>query len=72
MTCSRARSSPWRSPAIPLPKDQIDDLVPVEREGSVDEDLLEDSARRIEDYLRQQGYWKAEVNPPARRESTGS
>jgi outer membrane protein assembly factor BamA len=43
----------------PIPPDRWDDLVPVEREGSADEDLLEDSARRIEDYLRQQGYWRA-------------
>ena len=50
----------------PLPKDKIDELVPVEREGSVDQDLLEDSARRITDYLNQQGYWKAEVKPPER------
>jgi outer membrane protein assembly factor BamA len=55
----------------PLPKDRIDELVPVEREGSVDQDLLEDSARRIEDYLRQQGYWKAQVNVPERREADG-
>ena len=55
----------------PLPKADIDELVPVEREGSVDEDLLEDSARRIEDQLRQQGYWKAEVKPPAPREENG-
>ena len=55
----------------PLPKADVDELVPVEREGSVDQDLLEDSARRIEDFLRQQGYWKAQVNPPARREDNG-
>jgi outer membrane protein assembly complex protein YaeT len=55
----------------PLPKADLDELVPVEREGSVDQDLLEDSARRIEDHLRQQGYWKARVNPPARREENG-
>jgi outer membrane protein insertion porin family len=55
----------------PLPKADIDALVPVEREGSVDQDLLEDSAGRIEEHLRQQGYWKAEVNPPARREENG-
>ena len=55
----------------PLPKADLDELVPVEREGSVDQDLLEDSARRIEEYLRQQGYWKAQVNPPARREENG-
>ena len=32
------------------------DLVPIEREGSVDEDLLEDSKNRIEGHLRAQGY----------------
>ena len=35
------------------------DLVPVRREGSADEDLLEDSVRRIEAALRRDGYWKA-------------
>jgi len=34
------------------------DLVPVKREGSVDDDLLEDSVRRIESALRRDGYWK--------------
>jgi outer membrane protein insertion porin family len=55
----------------PLPKDKIDELVPIEREGSVDQDLLEDSARRMTEYLNQLGYWKAEVAPPARREADG-
>ena len=55
----------------PLPKDKLDDLVPIEREGSVDQDLLEDSAHRITDYLNQQGYWKAQVETPTRRESDG-
>ncbi len=45
----------------PIPQDRIDSLVPIKKEGSVEEDLLEDSETRIEDYLRQQGYWKAEV-----------
>lgn len=45
----------------PLPKDRLDDLAPIEREASVDEDLLEDSETRIENYLRQQGYWKSDV-----------
>jgi outer membrane protein assembly complex protein YaeT len=44
-----------------LPQDRLNTLVPIEKEGSVEEDLLEDSEARIEDYLRQQGYWKAEV-----------
>ena len=39
----------------PAPGDRHD-LVPVEREGSVDEDLLEDSTARIEDALKAQGY----------------
>jgi outer membrane protein assembly factor BamA len=55
----------------PLPKDKIDELVPIEREGSVDQDLLEDSARRLTEYLNQLGYWKAEVTPPERREADG-
>ena len=55
----------------PIPKDKLDELVPIEREGSVDEDILEDSARRIVEYLQQQGYWKAEVRPPERTEQDG-
>ena len=38
------------------------ELVPIAREGSVDEDLLEDTSRRIEAYLLAQGYWKAQVS----------
>jgi outer membrane protein insertion porin family len=56
----------------PLAKDKIAELVPIEREGSVDQDLLEDAAHRITDYLTQQGYWKAEVGTPSRRESDGT
>jgi outer membrane protein insertion porin family len=51
-----------------LPKDKLAGLVPIESEGSVDPDILEDSARRITDYLRDLGYWKANVPPPDRRE----
>ncbi|MPZ19112.1 MAG: BamA/TamA family outer membrane protein [Luteitalea sp.] len=46
----------------PLPGDAERDLVPLEREGAADEDLLEDSKRRIEEYLRSRGYWRAEVS----------
>ena len=46
----------------PLPPDQLDDLVPVKREGSVDTDLIEDSERRIVEFLSRQGYWKAAVS----------
>jgi len=45
----------------PLPKDRLEELVPVRREGSVDTDLIEDSERRIASSLHQQGYWKAIV-----------
>lgn len=45
----------------PVPADKLRDLVPIQREGSVDEDLLEDAARQITAYLNQQGYWKASV-----------
>jgi len=52
----------------PVPSDRLNELAPLEREGSVDEDLLEDSEARIENYLRQQGYWKADVT--VRRDAT--
>ena len=45
----------------PIPKDRLEQLVPIEREGSVNEDLLEDAKNRIASYLAQQGYWRAEV-----------
>ena len=54
----------------PLPSDRRAELVPVEREGSVDEDLLEDSTSRIEEYLRAQGYREAAA-PHTREERNG-
>jgi outer membrane protein assembly complex protein YaeT len=44
-----------------LPSDVRADLVPIEREGSADEDLLEDSTGRIEEYLRNLGYRDAKA-----------
>ena len=44
-----------------LPDRSRRDLVPIEREGSMDEDLLEDSANRIREYLRGQGYRNADA-----------
>lgn len=44
-----------------VPANRRADLVPVEREGSVDEDLLEDSGLRIEEHFRAQGYRDATV-----------
>lgn len=40
----------------PLPPERHQDLVPLAREGSADQDLIEDSAARIEEYLQSQGY----------------
>ena len=54
----------------PIASDKRDELVPVEREGSVDEDLLEDSSNRIEEYLRTQGYRDASA-PHTRVEQNG-
>ena len=42
-----------------LPVEIQDALVTVDRESSVDEDLLEDSNRRLLDYLRQRGFRRA-------------
>jgi outer membrane protein insertion porin family len=54
----------------PLPSDRRAELVPVEREGSVDEDLLEDASNRIEEYLRGQGYRDATA-PHTRETANG-
>ncbi len=40
----------------PIPPAVRDELVPVRREGSVDEDLLEDAQQNIREYLQHQGY----------------
>jgi len=53
-----------------LPADRRDELVPIAREGSVDEDLLEDSSNRIEEYLKGLGYRDAKA-PHTRQESNG-
>jgi outer membrane protein insertion porin family len=53
-----------------LPSDRRAELVPVEREGSVDEDLLEDSSNHIEEYLKAQGYRDATA-PHTRQEVNG-
>jgi outer membrane protein assembly complex protein YaeT len=51
-----------------LPADKRAELVPIEREGSVDEDLLEDATNAIVEYLRGQGYRDA-MAPHSRTES---
>jgi outer membrane protein insertion porin family len=54
----------------PLPSDRRDELVPIAREGSADEDLLEDSSNNIEDYFRRLGFRDATA-PHSREESNG-
>lgn len=54
----------------PLTREQQTELVPIEREGSVEEDLLEDAETRIEGFLRNQGYWKSDVT--VRQEETAA
>jgi outer membrane protein assembly complex protein YaeT len=53
-----------------VPGGRRDELVPIEREGSVDEDLLEDSSNRIEEYFRNDGYRNATA-PHSRAEREG-
>ena len=45
----------------PVPGSRVDELVPIAREGSIDEDLLEDSSLRITTHLRELGYRDARV-----------
>lgn len=44
-----------------LSQDRLNELVPIRREASIEEDLLEDSEARLENHLREEGYWKADV-----------
>ena len=46
----------------PLPEARRDTLVPIRQERSLDLDLLEDSSRNIEAFLRQQGYRDARAS----------
>ncbi|MBS1818773.1 MAG: BamA/TamA family outer membrane protein [Acidobacteria bacterium] len=54
----------------PVPNDRRDELVPIAREGSADEDLLEDSSNRIEEFFRTQGYRDAAA-PHTREQREG-
>ena len=66
----RAATSASCSSAIRCRAMHATTLVPIEREGSADEDLLEDSSNRIEVLLRGQGYRDARA-PHTRQESDG-
>ena len=49
-------------PAIALDEDDRERLVPIQDEASADEDLLEDSSRAIEAFLKTEGYRDARVD----------
>lgn len=70
VTVERGRSVAITFEGDPLPKNKLDELVPVRTEGSVDIDIIEDSEQRIVSYLNQDGYWKAQVTS-SRRETDG-
>jgi len=55
----------------PIPKEKQSELVPIEREASVDEDLIEDAIQRIRTFLNQQGHWKADATA-SRQEGDGT
>ena len=45
-----------------VPEARLEELVPIASEGSIDEDLLEDSSLRLETHLRGLGYRDASVS----------
>lgn len=55
----------------PIPKEKRSELVPIAREASVDEDLIEDAIQRIRTFLNQQGHWKADATV-SRQEGDGT
>ena len=54
----------------PVPDDRRRTLVPIERLQSVDEEVVEDGSRNIEQYLRLEGF-RAATAPAARRRANG-
>ncbi|MBW8896488.1 MAG: hypothetical protein JF613_09955, partial [Acidobacteria bacterium] len=55
----------------PIPKEKRSELVPIAKEASVDEDLIEDAIQRIRTFLNQQGHWKADATA-SREEGDGT
>ena len=48
-------------PSDHMPGGPRSNYIPIEREGSIDSDLLDDARSAIQTALRNEGYWKAEV-----------
>ena len=55
----------------PLPSGGVDEWVPLRRENSADQDLLEDSALRIKWALQAEGYWRAAVDVQPQEQPRG-
>ena len=55
-----------------LPTDDVDQWIPIRRENSADQDLLEDAAIRIQAALQRDGYWRAKVNVRPLEDPDGS
>ncbi len=53
-----------KSEGIEISEKQFRKLLPLMREGGIDDASLDDSARRIRDHLQEEGYFFAEVEPP--------
>jgi len=62
VTVNRGPAITVRYEGDPVPRDRLDELVDIRQEASIEEDLLEDAEARLEEYLRQQGYWKGDVS----------
>jgi outer membrane protein insertion porin family len=56
----------------PLPDGGVDEWVPLRRENSADQDLLEDSALRIKWALQAEGYWRATVDVQPQEQPGGN
>jgi outer membrane protein insertion porin family len=61
-----------RVDGVKLSKGKVRTLVPVYEEGTVDEDLLNESDRRIRDYYQRDGYFDAKVTHTRNTQGTGS
>lgn len=54
----------------PIPREKREEVLPLDREGGLDEDRLEDASREFERYLRGQGYREATA-PYTREQGPG-
>ena len=55
----------------PLPSGGVEQWIPIRRENSADQDLLEDASFRISRALQREGYWRARVDVQRVEEADG-